>query len=261
MKAAFLFVILPWIVLGCNAAKTTSTVKEPTDIVSSSRQALNQDQIIYFRAAGNEPFWSLKISDTGFQFSYFTSKIQTFNAPLVAPIAGQDANVKRYRIVTESGQMNIQIIQNDCKDSMTGVLSPYTVEVELKLGTAPIFITYKGCGEYITDARLHDTWILETMNRKPIGNDDFSMGFPRLEINTKSNHFYGFAGCNGMSGSIFFEKELLRFTKIATTRKMCQTQNKEMDFIKILQSTSSYELSNGKLILRNTSGEELIFKK
>ncbi|MBK9225444.1 MAG: META domain-containing protein [Flavobacterium sp.] len=42
---------------------------------------------------------------------------------------------------------------------------------------------------------------------------------------------------------------------------MCQTQNKEMDFIKILQSTSSYELSNGKLILRNTSGEELIFKK
>ena len=261
MKAAFLFVILPWIVLGCNAAKTTSTAKESTDMVSSSRQGQNQDQIIYFRAAGNEPFWSLKISDSGFQFSYFTSKIQVFNAPTVAPIIGQDANVKRYRIVTESGQMNIQIIQNDCKDSMTAVLSPYTVEVELKLETAPIFTTYRGCGEYITDARLHDKWILESMNRKTIANDDFSMGFPRLEINTKSNHFYGFAGCNGMSGSVFFENEVLRFTKIATTRKMCQTQNKEMDFIKILQSTSSYELSNEKLILRNTSGEELIFKK
>jgi uncharacterized membrane protein len=78
MKAAFLFVILPWIVLGCNAAKTTSTVKEPTDIVSSSRQALNQDQIIYFRAAGNEPFWSLKISDTGFSIFLFYFKNSDF---------------------------------------------------------------------------------------------------------------------------------------------------------------------------------------
>jgi uncharacterized membrane protein len=180
MKVAFLFVILPWIVLGCNAAKTTTTEKESADMVSSGQQTQNQDQIIYFRAAGNEPFWSLKISDSGFQFSYFTSKVQTFTAPTVAPILGQDTNVKRYRVVTESGQMNIQITQSDCKDSMTGVLSPYTVEVELKLGSAPIYTTYKGCGEYITDVRLHNTWVLEAMNAKSITNNDFSMGFPRL---------------------------------------------------------------------------------
>jgi hypothetical protein len=38
MKAAFLFVILPWIVLGCNAAKTTTTEKESADMVSSGQQ-------------------------------------------------------------------------------------------------------------------------------------------------------------------------------------------------------------------------------
>ena len=261
MKAAFLFGLLPWILFGCNAAKTSSVNKESIDLLSNKRQIESQEEVIYFRAAGNEPFWSLKISDSGFQFSYFTSKVQTFTAPTVAPILGQDANVKLYRIVTESGQMNIQITQSDCKDSMTGVLSPYTVVVELKLGSAPIYTTYKGCGEYITDARLHNTWVLETMNAKSITNNDFSMGFPRLEINTKSNHFYGFAGCNGMSGSLFFENEVLRFAKIATTRKMCQTQNKETDFITLLQSTTSYQISNNRLTLKNISGDELVFKK
>lgn len=262
MRAAFLLGIIPYLLLGCNSAKIDSSFKELGNTKSISRQQpQSPDQIIYFRAAGNEPFWSLKMSETGFQFSYFTSKIQTFNASPTNPIVNQDTNTKIYRLETQSGLMNVIITQSDCKDSMTGVLSPYTVEVELKLGEAPIFTTYRGCGEYITDDRLHATWALESMNGKLVTKEDFSLGFPRIEINTKSNHFYGFAGCNAMSGSVFFEKELLKFNKIATTRKMCQIQNREIEFIKILQSTTSYEISNNRLIVRNSNSDELLFKK
>lgn len=262
MKSVYFLGVVSYILLSCNVTKTASSSLESVNTASNYRNQLqNLDQVVYFRAAGNEPFWSLKISESGFQFSYFTTKLQTFNAPMAAPVAEQDANVKKYRVVTASGQLNIQITQNDCKDSMTGIISPYTVEIELKLGDAPIFTTYKGCGDYITDARLSATWVLEKMNGKLLTSDDFSLGFPRIELDTKINHFYGFAGCNGMSGSIFFEKEVLKFNKIATTRKMCQTQNREADFIKILQSTNMYEISNNQLILKNNSSDELVFKK
>lgn len=157
--------------------------------------------------------------------------------------------------------MNIQIAQSECTNAMSGTVSPYSVTIEYKKNRDTDLIKLEGCGLYITNYRLHDIWVLEKLNGSHITKSDFSQGFPTMEINSGTNSFLGFAGCNRMNGSIFFEKELLRFTNIVTTKMMCQSSNKESEFLKALQSSTSYKIENNRLSLSNPDGELLIFKK
>ena len=76
-----------------------------------------------------------------------------------------------------------------------------------------------------------------------------------------TNSFSGFAGCNGMSGQLFYEKELLRFTKIITTMMYCGDTNKEREFLKALNSATKYTIENNRLTLSNPSKELMVFKK
>jgi heat shock protein HslJ len=54
---------------------------------------------------------------------------------------------------------------------------------------------------------------------------------------------------------------LLRFANTITTRMACGENNKEYEFIKALESTTSYKVENMRLTLMNPSGVELVFKK
>ena len=102
---------------------------------------------------------------------------------------------------------------------------------------------------------------MEQLNGKKVSLADFGKEMPNLEINSSTNKFMGFAGCNRMNGTIFFEKGLLRFTNIITTRMAYSPNNKESEFLKALQSTTTYKVKNLQLILTNQSGNELVFKK
>jgi len=144
---------------------------------------------------------------------------------------------------------------------MSGEIFPYKVSVEFKKSTNSESEKINGCGQYITDYRLHDIWVLKELNGKKISKEDFTNEFPMIEIYANTNKFSGFAGCNQMNGSLFFEKGKLRFINIATTKMMCNNMNKETEFIKTLQSTTTYLIGENRLILSNPSGKKLIFKK
>jgi heat shock protein HslJ/uncharacterized membrane protein len=259
-KLAFLGFLLIAIT-ACKNQKNLTEKKNDTN--TTEKPSYNQDvntRIVYFKATGNEPFWGLEIAEDGIEFKSLT-ELETFKAPHIEPIRAMDANVKMYRLKTEAGEMNIQIIQGKCENSMSGDVLPYSVTVEIKRGTDQEFTTFKGCGQYITDYRLHDIWVLEQLNGKKVSPTDFSKELPRVEIYASTNKILGFAGCNQMNGSIFFEKGLLRFSNIATTRMMCEPQNKENEFLKALQSTTTYKLENNRLWLSNPSGLLLVLRK
>jgi len=65
-----------------------------------------------------------------------------------------------------------------------------------------------------------------------------------------------------MSGQLFFERGLLRFTNVATTRMACLNGGEnEREFLKALQSSTGYRIANNRLTLFNPDKELLIFKK
>jgi heat shock protein HslJ/uncharacterized membrane protein len=243
--------------IGCKTVTPKQTVVQE----DKSESAIFVDEMSYFKANGNEPFWDLDISEKEIVFKSLVPGFEIFKAPHSAPIQAMDANVKLYRLETESVKMNIQITQEETTDSMAGKIYPYSVMVEIKRGTDQEFKIFKGQGQYITDHRLYDIWVLEQINGKKASISDYNANLPRLEMNTTKNQFYGFAGCNHMTGSLFFEKGLLRFTNVASTLMACGDNNKESDFLKALQSTTSYSIGSMRLSLSNPSGVLLVFRK
>lgn len=241
-----------------NASTQKDVVKtEPTP--EYKEQMENLEKKIYFRAMGNEPEWSLKISESSIEFSSLKPGFESFTSPHAEPVRAMDANVKMYRLATASGTMNIQVSQQECVNTMSGEKSPYTIRIEFTKNNQSN--TFYGCGNYITDSRLHDIWALEKLNGTTVHPADYNKGVPNLEINCSTNIFMGHAGCNRMNGTLFYELGLIRFTDIITTRMACPANNKEAEFLKALRSTTTYKVENLKLTLSNPNGELLVFRK
>jgi len=230
---------------------------EPTQ--EYKQQVENLEQGIYFRGNGNEPEWSLKISEKTIEFTSLKPGFESLKSVHVEPVRAMDANVKMYRVATETGTMSIQIMQQECINRMSGEKSPYSVRIDISKNSNST--NFSGCGNYVTDSSLHDIWVLEKLNGKVLVATDFVKELPNLEINSSTNNFLGFAGCNRMNGTLFFERGTLRFSNIITTRMACPNTNKESEFLKALQSTTTYKVENRRLILSNPSGEKLVFKK
>jgi heat shock protein HslJ len=248
------------LVIGCKSTVTAPSEpveKEPT--FAYKQQMENLEKGIYFRGNGNEPDWSLKISEKTIEFTSLMPGFETLTGNHVEPLQAMDANVKMYRVASGAVSMIIQIMQQECVNTMSGDKSAYSVRIEFVKNNESTFIS--GCGNYVTDSRLHDIWVLEQLNGEKVTLADFTKELPNLEINSSTNKFMGFAGCNRMNGAIFFERGLLRFNNVITTRMMCQPNNKENDFLKALQSTTNYKVENMRLTLTNQSGLELVFRK
>ena len=246
-------------VLSCKAAVVPiqKSPKSKTAFVNDFGKVGDAENF-YFKSSGTEPFWGLTISNDRIIFKTINDSLVT---PHVEPVLAMDANLKLYRIKTGTAELNIQISQQNCINAMSGDASPYAVSVEFKKNDTSKFEKLNGCGEYVTDYRLHDIWLLEELNGRKITKVDFSKEFPVLEIYAKENKFLGFAGCNRMNGSLFFEKGVLRFTNLAVTKLMCEPTNKEAEFITALQISNKYQIENSRLILSNSSEVRMIFRK
>ena len=226
---------------------------------NSSETSASTSQNIYFKGSGNEPFWNVEISEEQIKLKTITDSIV---APSVEAIRAADHNVKLYRTQTANNDiLNIQIVQNKCTNAMSGAISPYSVSVEYQKNGDSKMSKFEGCGKYVTDYRLNDIWILETLDGNKVESKNFQNKLPSMEINSATNSFYGFSGCNTMSGKLFYEKGLLRFTDVATTKMMCDPNIQENAFLKALKSTTTYKIESNRLWLSNPSGLMLIFKK
>lgn len=215
----------------------------------------------YFKATGTEPFWGLKIY--GDKVELTTMEGDTIIVPHTEPIRVQDANIKMYRAQTEATAMDVIISQKECTNAMSGEVSPYSVTISYKKTGEEETHALEGCGSYVTDYRLNDIWVLEEMRSQKVAKEDFNgKDVPYMEIYTEDNRFSGFSGCNRMTGSLFYEKDLLGFAQIASTQMACPKMDRESEFLKALQSSTNYKVENNRLYLSNGSEENLlIFKK
>jgi heat shock protein HslJ len=260
MRKWIQLLVIVLLIISCKSAVTVPEEVVQTEPTFAYKQQMeNLEKGIYFRANGNEPDWNLKISEKAIEFTSLKLGFESIKGDHVEPIRAMDANVQLYRFATAKGTMSIQIQQQECINTMSGDKSPYSVRIEMEKDNNST--NFNGCGSYITDPRLHDIWVLEKLNGETVSMTNFNKELPNLEINSSTNQFMGFAGCNRMNGTIFFEKGLLRFSNTITTRMACGANNKENEFLKALQSTTTYKVENMRLTLTNPSGMELVFKK
>jgi heat shock protein HslJ/uncharacterized membrane protein len=256
MKKYLILLITFSLVYSCKSVNSKSSNSN-----TASKNTSEEDITTYFKATGNEPFWGLKIGKEKIVFTSLIEGKENLSYSSVKPIRAMDANIKTYKASNATSSILISIQQIDCQDSMSGAISPYKVSIEIKNNTETNSQKIEGCGKYITDYRLHDIWVLEELNGYKIFISDFQKELPRIEIHAAENRFMGFGGCNSISGSLFFENDLLRFNNITSTLMACAENNKEDKFVKTLQSVTTYSIKNNRLTLSNPSGKLLVFKK
>lgn len=235
--------------------KKDSIVVEKPEVASTYEEPTN----VFFKASGTEPFWGIEIAEDSIKFT-FPEKEKNFALAYVKPQKAMDANVISYQAKSDMIDLKFTIQQGKCSDGMSDKIYNYKVKVSLKRGNEKEMLL-EGCGNYIIDYRLHDIWALEELEGKKIDPKDFKKGVPNLEIYASEARFSGMAGCNGMGGKLFSEKDLLRFTDIFTTEMMCDNYETEKILVKALQSTTRYELKNNKLYLFNPEGTKAVFRK
>lgn len=242
-------------------SNTSDTKENEKEVVNTNSKSEEDDSTLYFKATGNEPFWEIKIGKEKIVFTSLTEGKEKLSFSSVEPVRAMDANTKTYKVSNTASSAVISIQQLDCQNSMSGIISPYKVSIQIKNNTDADFTKMEGCGKYITDYRLHDIWVLEKLNGFKVFITDFQKELPRIEIHAEENRFIGFSGCNSISGSLFFENDLLRFNNITSTLMACAENNKEDKFVKALQKTTTYLIKNNRLTLSNPSGKLLVFKK
>jgi heat shock protein HslJ len=237
------------------AAPTAVGTAEATKPASEETRADMTQNNPYFKAGGEAPEWSLDLSPTKIVLATGEG---TFTTPHSEPEKGGDANIKRYHLQTEAVELILEIHQKPC-DLAALPGQPYSVKVQYRRTADPGLRSLEGCGTYVMDYRLHDIWALESLGGNGVTLPEGTER-PNMELNSTTREFTGSTSCNRMRGKVFFEPGLLRFSDIATTRKMCPG-SLEADFLKALQSSMHYRLENNRLYLTNPQGVALVFRK
>lgn len=244
-KLSFILFIL----IAITSCKSLTTV--------STEESTNQ---ILFKASGNEPFWNIQMNNENIIFSSLNEGYEKILFSYVESSKTLDSNVKSYQLNSIYTTGILQIYKKNCVNSMSGEISDYVVNIEIKKPNSNK-ISFEGCGKFITDYRLNDIWVLEQLKGKVVTTDDFARELPNMEIDADKNTFMGYAGCNRMAGKIVSENELLRFTNVLSTEIACIDRNREIEFLQALQSVKTFKIENNRLLLSNNFGTQLVFKK
>ncbi|MBK9105234.1 MAG: META domain-containing protein [Saprospiraceae bacterium] len=246
---------------GIEAHATGGQERQPSDSIVSNDDGDQGQSVIYFKANGVDPVWSLTISAYQIDFKTQASGFESISAPHVEPVKGMDSNIKTYKVKTETGQMEVEIAKMLCQNEGSKERFPYAVTIMIRQGSDTTYTYFTGCGQYVTDSRLEARWVLSHIKSEPVTASQFNDTLPNLSLHANGNSFTGYCGCNIVNGHLFSERTLLRFTNMVYTKRLCPTKAKEDEFIKGLEFSTNYAVDGDQLTLSNYYGVTLVFKR
>lgn len=193
-----------------------------------------------FRAKGNEPFWSLSMTDSELSLQSIEGSPAT-----VTPVlsARQDGNAEIYEAKPGGESLVLTITSKVCNDTMSGM--PFPKSVTVALGTQIL----KGCGGEPATL-LHGAWLITEINGKPI----IAGSSPGLAFDSDGK-VNGNGSCNRFFGGYQLSGEALTVGNVGASMMMCDeaTMNQEGQIFKLLKELTGFGISeDGQLILRTS---------
>ncbi|MFO0992606.1 MAG: META domain-containing protein [Hyphomicrobiales bacterium] len=199
-----------------------------------------------FRAQGNEPSWSIRMSEGAIAFQPMDGE-----AVVVKPIPAprQDGTTEIYEAKIGADSFALTIASKICTDTMSGM--PFPKSVTVVLGTR----TFSGCGGE-PSALLQGQWNITELNGKPA----IAGSLPKItfEADGKVN---GNASCNRFFGDYTLSGEGLTAGGLGASMMMCEQtlMDQEMKVLEVLKGLSGFGIGeDGKLILRTNDGRTII---
>lgn len=263
MKSLIAIILCGMLCLCCQPAREKSQTVDSVSMIEPPPERNPDvfqerfDRGIDFAATGNEPFWSVDIDfDGSIHFKHMDG------AELIVPTPRGEkaADVTRYAVSGDNGAIIVELIRQECTDTMSGFISEFVTRVEVTLpGAEPV--TYEGCGQYLFDLKLDGDWQLVRINETNLDSADFMKGLPQLSFDLSQKRVYGHTGCNNISGSIEVKGQRIAFAPMIATKMACPGMEFEYDYLKWFTGSVPYQVKDTRLHLMVSSDSTFIYQK
>lgn len=197
-----------------------------------------------FHASGNEPFWSLEITDAELTLVTHLGE-RRLTVPLAAPETVE--GLTRYRADAEGHALEVRIADRICADTMTGMPRPRTVVVVLDGEELA------GCGGDPASLLQGDEWSVYQIGGQPIiDGSKVTLAF------SADGRVSGAGSCNRFMGSYTLTGEGLTLSQMASTMMACEDglMDQEARYLRLLEAIWRFDLdADGQLVLHTAEGE------
>ena len=232
-------------VAGFSSCTSTKQIVDQTKIEDTAMKSTIE--IPYFKAIGTEPFWSVEVSEKQVKFTDLDNQ-----KGIIFPNDGLDMLEENMKLSfsNKTHMISINAVPGDCSDGMSDKRFSHKVHVSLISEIDGTTKEYNGCAEFFAAPQLTAVWTLQTMRGQEVSTKDFGNQIPFLEFFVEKNMFSGYAGCNQVTGQIKANTQnRIELSNIASTRMMCEPENKEQQFLNILAKVGAYKFDGDTLIL------------
>jgi heat shock protein HslJ/uncharacterized lipoprotein YbaY len=188
-------------------------------------------------ARGNEPFWSLEVTDAGY---VYTTNLGADRAEGPLPQPGAFPDGMRFDVSPDFG---FSLQRKLCRDSMAGMPFPLTVTLTDKGQTLT------GCGGASADL-LDGAWTVAEVAGAALPAD----AGVTLVIDAPLGRVFGKGGCNNYNAGFTLTGEGLSFSPAASTMMACPEDQmaREQAFHQALASIDGFDIgADGGLELRS----------
>ncbi|WP_404338764.1 META domain-containing protein [Sphingomonas sp. MMS12-HWE2-04] len=203
-----------------------------------------------YRAAGNEPFWTLTIGARTMQFEApGRQPVRVATPRVIHGFAGEMWQTRR---------VDVNSVHQRCNDGMRGEAYADTVTVKVD-GRV-----YKGCGgEPVASpapaSLLEGSWTIQSIGGRP----PLRGTHPSVEF--RGDRISGDSGCNRFSGSYRFVRGRLTTGPLASTRRACVgggANAQEQRLLRLIgQRLSVSSNRGGKLVVTAANGQTLVLAR
>ena len=175
-----------------------------------SLKAKSQNQGIDFIASGNLPQkWNIEIdfdNECYFENEEGLSVKAKPNATFKT-----DATKEVYTAVSGNKEIELTVYKEKCNNKKDKRSNAFITKVFYN------GVNYEGCGQFLFDERLYQTWVLEYIDNEQQFALNYTKGIPYFKIDLIKNKITGFDGSNSLSSKIEVKGNRILFGRLTNT--------------------------------------------
>ncbi len=257
MRKYFYLFCLPIIIFNSSCSETRLQGKKKISSkskISFNDSILTKSQLrgIDFIASGNQPQqWNIKMDFDN--ECYFENEDSLIIKLKPNTKFNNDELKEVYTASSNSNKLELTIYKEKCDVKKYKQLNTSITKVNYN------GVTYEGCGHYLFDERLHQTWVLDYIDNEPQFAINYTKGIPYFKINLIRNKITGFDGSNTLSSKIEVKGNRILFGRLTNT-----SDNSLQSAALINQFISNhlvdYFFRDNKLVFQLANDTRLTFK-
>jgi heat shock protein HslJ len=243
-SAKFLFgAVAIAVIAGCSK-KAEDKATEPAAAPAEAPAA--GPAIAAVRARGNEPFWSVDLSETAIVLTTPEGEVRT-GAPVLDTTFDDGAVL--YVASGDKGEIAVKVLDRVCTDTMTGMPHPQSVQVWT--GGQEL----RGCGGDPASLLQGPEWTVDEIGGKAPATDS------KVTLNFGADgSLSGSSSCNRLVTTYTLTGESLAIAQGAGTMMACEqpVMDQEGAFLALLSQVNRFTVADdGALLLQTADGKAI----